>query len=76
MEDAVEVKVATLETFEGETKQVEGGVWLPPSEYLRLMGKAERPAPAPPTNNSVFLVGVGAALAGVALGWWLSRDDD
>jgi hypothetical protein len=77
MEDAIEVKAATLETFEGETKQVHGGVWLPPEEYLRLSARHERSLEAvPPSNNTLLLVGVGAALLGVSLGWWLSRDDD
>jgi len=78
MNDAlIEVKAATLETFEGETKQVHGGVWMPPEEYLRLSARHERSQEAvPPSNDTLLLVGVGAALLGVSLGWWLSRDDD
>lgn len=78
MEDAlIEVKNATLETFEGEKKHVHGGVWMPPEEFLRLSARHERLKEAvPPSNNTLLLVGVGAALLGVSLGWWLSRDDD
>jgi hypothetical protein len=52
-------------------------VWLAPEEYLRLSARHERSREAvPPSTNTLLLVGVGAALLGVSLGWWLSREDD
>lgn len=74
----VEVKRGTLHTFEGEPREVEGGVYLSPQEYLRMTGELAR-LQERTVERSVALpvVAIGAALLGVAAGlWWGRRRDD
>ena len=74
----VEVKSGTLETFEGESQQVQGGVYLSPQEYLRMNGELGRLRERTvETSMAVPVIAIAAALLGLAAGyWWGSRGDD
>lgn len=74
----VEVKRGTLETFEGESHAVEGGVYLAPQEYLRMNAELSRlKERTVETSMAVPVIAIGAALLGLAAGyWWGSRGDD
>lgn len=74
----LEVKTGVLNTFEGEAYEVQGGVYLSPQEYLRMSAELARLKDRTvETSLAVPVVAVGAALLGLAAGFWLgSRGDD
>lgn len=79
--DSIEIRDGVVHTFDGEAKQVAGGVYLTPSGYLaRANELAELRAFKAETESIRWpVVVVGAALAGLAAGFWLGtrrRDDD
>ncbi|MBL8915516.1 MAG: hypothetical protein JNM17_32760 [Archangium sp.] len=79
-DEIVEVKQAVVNTFEGEKLEVQGGAYLSPEAWLRTEGELERlRAKKAELEEKSLLVPslvIGAAIAGIALGWWLGSDDD
>ncbi len=79
--EAIEIRDGLVHTFDGEEKQIEGGVYLSPAGYLAQSNELATLRAYKDETQSVRwpLVAVGAALAGVAVGFWLGtrrRDDD
>ncbi|HEY0882232.1 MAG TPA: hypothetical protein VGD87_11905 [Archangium sp.] len=73
----LEVKTGVLSTFEGESYEVHGGVYLAPEEYLRLNGELQRLRERTvETSLALPVVAIGAALLGVAAGYWLGARGD
>lgn len=73
--DPVEVKKATLHTWEGATLEVEGGAYLSPEEVLATSTELERLRAhrADALSNKGPAIVLGAALLGLAFGFWLGR---
>ena len=76
----VEVKAAQVSTFDGETLDVQGGAYLSPEAWLSHDAELRRLRDEKAQNEvkSMLVPGlvVGAALVGVALGYWFARDDE
>lgn len=76
----IEVEKATLRTFEGEELEVHGGVYLSPDAFLAESAEKERlkrhEAQLEERSSLVPALVVGAALLGVAAGFWFGRRDD
>lgn len=79
-DEIVEVKQAVVNTFEGEKLEVHGGAYLSPEAWLRTEGELERlrakKAELEERSLLVPSMVIGAAIAGIALGWWLGSDSD
>lgn len=76
MHDAVmEVKKATLTTWDGETVEVEGGAYLTPEAYLATHSELDRFRAKPQDAFPTALV-VGAGLLGFAVGFWIAGRDE
>ena len=73
----VEVKQATLSTFEGESFEVHGGAYLSPEAYLTTEAELTRlrakQAQLEERGTLVPSLILGAALMGLAAGYWLGR---
>jgi hypothetical protein len=77
MRGTVEVKSAVVQTWEGESVEVEGGAYLPPEAFLATSAELDRlREKQQETSNVVPVLMVGAALFGLAAGYWLGRRDD
>jgi len=77
MRGTVEVKSAVVQTWEGESVEVEGGAYLPPEAFLATSAELDRlREQQQETSNLVPALLVGAALFGLAAGYWLGRRDD
>jgi len=77
MRGTVEVKSAVVQTWEGESVEVEGGAYLPPEAFLATSAELDRlREKQQETSNLVPTLMVGAALFGLAAGYWLGRRDD
>jgi hypothetical protein len=76
----IEVANATLRTFDGEELEVHGGVYLSPDAYLAEAAEKERlkrhEAQLAERSSLVPALVVGAALLGVAAGFWFGRRGD
>ncbi len=76
----VEVKNAVLHTYEGDALEVHGGAYLSPEAYLATNSEIERlrekGAQQDERSHLVPALMLGAALAGLAAGFWLARRDD
>jgi|GEM_PF-4839793 hypothetical protein len=76
--ELIEVKSAVIETYDGEPQRVEGGAYLTPEAYLRANAELERlreKEHGPSTSTTLPLV-IGAALLGLAAGYWFGRGSD
>ncbi len=75
----VEVKDATVSTFDGEELKVQGGAYLSPEAWLSTELELERlrAKKAELEQKSLLIptLMAGAALLGAALGYWYGRDD-
>ena len=77
MRGTVEVKSAVVQTWEGESVEVQGGAYLPPEAFLATSAELHRLREAQhQTSNPVPALLFGAALCGLAAGYWLGRRDD
>lgn len=79
--EAMEIRDGVVHTFDGEAKQVEGGVYLSPAGYLAQANELASLRAYKDETESIRwpVVVVGAALAGLAVGFWLGnrrREDD
>lgn len=79
--DVVEVDSALVKTFDGDSIEVRGGVYLPPEALLRttteLERLRERAALQAQVPNAIPIVACAAGVAGLLIGYWLaSRGDD
>ena len=73
----LEVKTAVVKTWDDEEHEVHGGAYLSPEGYLTSSGDVER-LRRQAEGTAISLV-IGAALIGLAAGYWLGRrggDDD
>jgi hypothetical protein len=77
-DDILEVKSAVLHTFEGETRQVQGGVYLTPEGYLSQSNELATLRRQKREDDSLRwpMVAIGAALLGLAAGYWLAQDSE
>jgi hypothetical protein len=74
----LEVKSGVLHTFDGETHEVQGGAYLTPEGFLATSAELDRLRAhyaESQSNRGVVLV-LGAALLGLAAGYWLGRRRD
>jgi hypothetical protein len=76
--ELLEVKKAVLHTFDGEAHEVEGGAYLSPEAYLRTNAELEqlRVRREAEASAAVPMLVVGAALLGLAAGYFLGRRGD
>lgn len=75
--ELLEVKKGVLHTFDGEPHEVEGGAYLSPEAYLRTTGELDKLRQQHVESSiATPLLVVGAALLGVAAGFWLARRND
>jgi hypothetical protein len=76
----VEVRVAQVSTFDGETMDVQGGAYLSPEAWLShdLELRRLREEKAQSDAKSMLVPGLmfGAALLGAAFGYWYARDNE
>ena len=71
----IEVESGVLHTFDGETHEVHGGVYLSPEAYLSASSELTnlRRRHAAEASSALPALVVGTSLLGVALGFWLGR---
>ena len=76
-DEVVEVKEAVLNTFDGDRLEVRGGAYLSPEAWLtsqaELRRLTEKQALLEERSMLVPSVIAGAALLGLAAGFWLGR---
>lgn len=76
----IEVERAVVKTFEGDEVEVHGGVYLSPDAYLASTAELQKlkreDAQLEAQSKLVPALIVGAALLGVAAGYWFGRRDD
>lgn len=76
----LEVKKGVVQGYDGEPHEVEGGAYLTPEAYLRTTAELEqlRQRKLHDSSNLMPAMVFGAALLGLAAGFWLGRrgDDD
>jgi len=76
-DEVVEVKEAVLNTFDGDRLEVHGGAYLSPEAWLtsqaELQRLTERQAQLEERSMLVPSLIAGAALLGIAAGFWLGR---
>ncbi len=76
----VEVRVAQVSTFDGETMDVQGGAYLSPEAWLShdLELRLLFTQAAQNDARSLLVPGLmfGAALLGAAFGYWYARDNE
>lgn len=76
----IEVERALVKTFEGDEVEVHGGVYLSPDAYLASNAELEKlkrhDAQLEQRSTLVPAMVVGAALLGVAAGFWFGRHRD
>jgi hypothetical protein len=73
----MEVKSAVVQTYEGEQVEVYGGAYLPPETVLATSAELTRLRESKQASSSVMpSLLVGAAVMGLAVGFWLGRRDD
>jgi hypothetical protein len=71
--ELIEVATGLLHTPDGEAHEVQGGAYLTPEAYL--MTNAELGKLRARDEASLVPVILGAALLGLAAGYWLGRRD-
>lgn len=73
--DLLEVKSGVLHTWDGEAHEVLGGAYLPPAAYLTTNSELERLRQHRAAHASMQgpVLVLGAALLGLAAGFWLGR---
>ena len=77
--ELLEVKKGTLQSYDGEPHEVEGGAYLSPEAYLRTSAELEKLRHREVESALMMPALVfGAGLLGLAAGFWLGRrgDDD
>ena len=67
----LEVKTAVVHTWDGEAHEVHGGAYLSPEGYLTSSAEVEK-LRRQAEGTAVSLI-LGAALVGLAAGFWLGR---
>lgn len=73
----LEVKKATVHTWDGEPHEVEGGAYLSPEVWLRTNGELEKLRQRHVESSALMpALVLGAGLLGLAAGYWLGRRDD
>jgi hypothetical protein len=76
MDSLIEVQTGVLHTFDGEEHEVHGGAYLSPEEYLRTSAELARLRERRLDEGTSAALVLGAALLGLAAGYWLARQDD
>lgn len=75
--ELLEVKKGVLHTFDGEPHDVEGGAYLSPEAYLRTLAELDKLRQRHVESSiATPLLVLGAALLGVAAGYWLGRREE
>lgn len=74
----LEVKSGVLHTYDGEAHEVQGGAYLSPEGFLATSAELDRLRRhhADFQSNAGPIIVLGAALLGLAAGFWLGRRDD
>jgi hypothetical protein len=76
--ELLEVNKGVVNTFDGAAHEVEGGAYLSPEAYLRMNAELEqlRKRREAEASSTVPMLVVGAALLGLAAGYFLGRRGD
>jgi hypothetical protein len=75
--ELLEVKKGVLQSYDGEPHEVEGGAYLSPEAYLRTSAELEKLRHREVESSMTMPALVfGAALLGLAAGFWLGRRGD
>lgn len=74
----LEVKSGVLHTYDGEAHEVHGGAYLSPEGFLATSAELDRLRAhhADSHSNQGVVIVLGAALLGLAAGFWLGRRGD
>lgn len=75
MSHFVEIRSGVLHTYDGEEIEVHGGAYLHPDGLLSTHAELEKLRNKEPPIPSVPII-LGAALLGLAAGFWLGRRSD
>ena len=75
MESVLEVKTAVVQTFDGEPREVQGGVYLSPEAYLSTEAELQKLRERRLQESAAIIPAMlfGGALLGLAAGYWLGR---
>lgn len=73
--NVLEVSTAVVHTPEGDSVEVQGGAYLSPEAFLTTSAELNRLRERAAETNSVAGLLLGAALVGLAAGYWLGRRD-
>ena len=78
MDSLLEIQRGVLHTYDGKKHEVEGGAYISPEAYLTTHAELERLREGHRARNSNLAPAliVGAALLGLAAGFWLGRRSD
>ena len=75
--ELLEVKTGVLHSYDGEPHEVEGGAYLSPEAYLRTSNELDKLRQREVESSLTMPALVfGAALLGLAAGFWLGRRGD